>query len=64
MKTLLALHIMKNHSKEEQFAVLLSVLQDYDIIQKLEAVITDNSDINNTFCQEIEDYLLSTKNLV
>jgi len=32
MKTLLALYIMKDHSEEEQFAVLLSVLQDYNII--------------------------------
>ena len=32
MKTLLALQIVKNHNEEEQFAVLLSVLQDYDIV--------------------------------
>jgi len=32
MKTLLALYTVKNHSEEKQFAVLLSVLQNYDII--------------------------------
>ena len=32
MKTLLALYIIKDHSEEEQFTVLFSVLQDYDII--------------------------------
>jgi len=26
------------------------VIQDYDIVQKLNAVITDNSDTNNTLC--------------
>ena len=64
MKTLLAFQIMKNHNKEEQFAVLLFVLQDYDIVQKLEAVVADNSDTNDTFCQEIEAHLLNKKNLM
>ena len=64
MKTLLAFHTVKEHSEEEQFAVLLSVLQDYNIIEKLETVIADNSDTNNTLCQEIEAHLLKTKNLV
>ena len=64
MKTLLTLYIVKNHSKEEQFVVLLSVLQDYNIIKKLRAVVTNNSNTNDTLCQEIEDYLLSTENLV
>ena len=40
------------------------MLQDYDIVQKLEAVIADNSDTNNTLCQEIEVYLLNKENLV
>ena len=40
------------------------MLQDYDIVQKLEAVFTNNSDTNNTFCQEIEAYLLNKENLV
>ena len=64
VKTLLALYIVKDHSEEEQFTILLSVLQDYDIIKKLETVVADNSDTNDIFCQEIKDYLLSTENLV
>ena len=64
MKTLLALHIMKDYNEEEQFTVLLSVLQDYDIIKKLKTIIIDNSDINNTLCQEIKDYFLSIENLM
>ena len=50
MKTFLILQIAKNHSEEEQFVVLFSVLQDYNIVQKLKAVITDNSNTNNTLC--------------
>ena len=64
MKTLLVLQIVKNHNKEKQFAVLLSVLQNYDIVQKLETVVADNSDTNDTLCQEIEAHLLNKKNLV
>ena len=40
------------------------MFQDYDIVQKLETVITDNSDTNDTFCQEIEAHFLNKKNLV
>jgi hypothetical protein len=40
------------------------VLQDYDIIQKLETVIADNSDTNDTFYQEIKAHLLNKENLV
>ena len=55
---------MKNHNKKEQFAVLLSVLQDYNIIQKFETVVADNSDINDTLCQEIEAHLLNKENFL
>ena len=64
MKTLLALQIVKDYNEKEQFAVLLSVLQDYDIVQKLETVVADNSDTNDTLYQEIKAYLLNKKNLV
>ena len=40
------------------------MLQNYDIVQKLEAVIADNSDTNNILCQEIETHFLNKKNLV
>ena len=64
IKTFLVLYTVKDHSEEEQFAVFLSVLQDYDIVQKLEAVVANNSDINDTLCQEIKAYLLNKENLV
>ena len=64
MKALLALHTVKDHSEEAQFAVLLPVLHDYDIMQKLETIVADNSDTNDTFCQEIEAHLLNKENLV
>ncbi len=50
MKALLALCIVKDHSEEEQFAILLSVLQDYGIVQKLRAIVADNSGTNDTLC--------------
>ena len=40
------------------------MLQDYNIIQKLETIIADNSDINDIFCQEIKAHFLNKKNLV
>ena len=49
-KALLALRTVKGHSGEEQFAVLLPVLQDYGIVRKLRAIVTDNSTTNNTLC--------------
>ena len=55
---------MKNHNKEKQFAIFLFVFQDYDIVQKLEAVVANNFDTNDIFYQEIETYFLNKKNLV
>ena len=64
MKTLLVLHKVKSHSEEDQFIVLLLILKNYDIIWNLEAVVADNSDTNDTFCQEIKAHFLNKKNLV
>jgi len=64
VKTLLAFHTVKNHNEKKQFAVVFSVLQNYDIVQKLEIVVADNFDTNNIFCQEIKAYFLNTKNLM
>ncbi len=50
VKALLALHTVKDHSGEDQFTVLLFVLQDYDIFKKLGAVVADNSGINDMLC--------------
>ena len=50
VKALLALCTVKGYSGEKQFAVLLFMLQDYSIVQKLGAVVADNSSTNNTLC--------------
>ena len=64
MKALLALCIVKDHSEKAQFAVLLSMLHDYGIVQKLGTVVADNSGTNDTLCREIEAHLLNKENLV
>ena len=64
MKTFFTFWIVKDYNKKEQFVVLFSVLQDYDIVQKLEAVVVDNSDTNNTLCWKIETHFLQVKNIV
>ena len=45
------------HSGEHQWEVLLPVLQDYGIIQKISAVTGDNSSTNDTLCRMISGYL-------
>ena len=53
MKSLLALRTVANNSGEEQWNVILSILQDYGIVRKLGAVIGDNSSTNDTLCNAI-----------
>jgi len=62
-KALLALRTVQGHSGQAQFDVLLPVLQDYSIIQKVGAVIGDNSSTNDTLSQAIEAYLLEEEGL-
>jgi hypothetical protein len=50
------------HSGEDQFSVLLPVLQNYGIVQKLGAVISDNASSNNVLCRFIQAYLLESCN--
>jgi hypothetical protein len=64
VKTFLAFYKMKNHNEKKQFAVLFSVLENYDIMKKLKTIIADNFNINDTFCQQIKNHLLEIKNLV
>ena len=56
-KALLALCKVKGHSGENQFKVLLPVLQDYGIVRKLGAIVADNASPNNTLCQAIETHM-------
>ena len=55
-KALLALQKVPGHSGENQFSILLPVLQDYGIVQKLGAIIADNAALNNVLCRMIEAY--------
>jgi hypothetical protein len=57
LKTLLALRPVAGHSGEDQFDVLLPILQEYGIVRKLGAVVSDNSGTNDTLCRAIEAYL-------
>jgi hypothetical protein len=57
-KVLLALRTVAGHSGENQFNILLPVLQDYGIVRKLGAIVADNASPNNTLCDFIEDYML------
>jgi hypothetical protein len=64
VKALLGLRAVKGHSGEDQFITLLPILQDYDIVRKLGAVVGDNSGTNDTLCREIEKYLLTEENII
>ena len=55
-KALLALKQVPGHSSDDQFLILLLVLQDYGIVQKLRAIIANNASPNNVLCRLIEDY--------
>jgi len=57
LKTLLGLRPVAGHSGEDQFDVLISILQEYDIVRKLGALVGDNSSTNDTLCRAIEAYL-------
>ncbi len=47
-KALLALRTVAGHSGQNQFNILLPVLQDYGVVRKLGAIIADNASPNNT----------------
>jgi hypothetical protein len=42
------------HNGENQFSILLLILQDYDIVKKLGAIIIDNASSNNVLYRTIE----------
>ena len=57
-KALLALCTVAGYSSQNQFNILFLVLQDYSIVQKLEAIVADNTSSNNILCKIIEDHML------
>jgi hypothetical protein len=62
-KALIALCMITNHSGNEQFFVLLPILQDYSIVQKLGAIVSDNASTNNTLCAVVEEHLLEEEEI-
>jgi hypothetical protein len=62
-KALIALRTIANHGGDEQFSVLLPVLQDYGIVQKFGAIVGDNASINDTLCAVVEEYLLEEEEI-
>ena len=61
IKALIALCTVEGHSRDDQFVVLLSVLQDYNILHKLGAIVGNNASTNDTFCQATKAYLKDEK---
>ena len=53
---MLTLKQVAGHSGDDQFTILLLVLKDYSIVQKLRAIIADNAPLNNVLCRLIEAY--------
>ena len=55
---LLALHMIKGHSGDLQFKQgLLPMLEDYNIIQKIGAIVGDNSGTNDVLYRTFSEYL-------
>jgi hypothetical protein len=61
-KALLALKKVPGHSGEDQFSILVPVLQDYGIEEKLGAIIANNAPLNNVLCRLVEKHIKKTYN--
>jgi len=62
-KALITLPKVDGHSREDQFKALLSVLQDYSIVRKVRAIISNNSRTNNTLSRTIQRYLVEKESI-
>jgi hypothetical protein len=62
-KALIALPEVDGYSGQAQFDTLLPVLQDYNIVQKVGAVIGDNSSTNDTLARAYKAYLLKEEGM-
>ena len=62
-KALIVLPEVDGHSGEDQFKALLPVLQDYGIVRKVGAVISDNSRTNDTLSRAIQRYLTEEESI-
>jgi hypothetical protein len=62
-KALLALKKVSGHSSEAQMAVFWPVLQNYGIVNKLGAIVSDNASTNNVLCRTVQKELKDTLGL-
>jgi hypothetical protein len=56
-KALLALKEVPGHSGEDQFKILLPILEDYGIVRQLGAIIADNAPTNDVLCRVLERHM-------
>jgi hAT family C-terminal dimerisation region len=56
-KSLLALRDLGRHTGEEQWAVLLQVLEEYGITHRIGTITGDNASTNDTLCRAASRYL-------
>ena len=54
---------MPGHSREDQFSILLPVLEDYSIVRKLGAIVSDNATTNDTLCAVVEEHMLDQEEI-
>ena len=63
IKALIALPKVDGYSRQAQFDALLLVLRNYSTVQKVGAMIGNNSSTNDTLAQANEAYLLKEEGL-
>jgi len=54
--SLLALREVGGHSGEEQWSILRTILEEYEIIDRLGCIIADSASTNGTLCRTIHNY--------
>jgi hypothetical protein len=55
---------MPGYSSDDQFLILLPILEDYGIVRKLKIIIADNTSSNNVLYRLIENYWKKELSLV
>jgi hypothetical protein len=62
-KALLALKEVPGHSGEDQFKILLPILEDYGIVRQLSAIVADNAFTNDVFYRLLKRYMKNEMSL-
>ena len=63
-KCLLALREIGSHGGEEQFAVLRTVLEEYEIMPSLGVIVGDNSTTNDVLCRTTEKWFEENTDII